>query len=649
MSIIDRILGRMPGTPQITVQPGKAPPITDLPDAASSTRAQSSAPTPTDEPMMRVYDQFGRAVSIGRESWRKDVLLPNLAANRNKPDALHDLVLAALNDGFAEDVLESAQYLAANDPRPPRGAAVLGVVLLQLKDFTGARDILERALARYGDNVYLLANLARAYETSDPERAQELIWRALALNPNEESSLGWLIANANARGGQPAMLAAYARLAALPGSWRAQLWLARFSLEGDDLVGATRLYEEALGRVSPVPADLLMQLSGDLGNRGQAALLVQLTRPRFDLEAHGLLVGNNLIRAYIELGMLAEARALLEQLYSRQRPDWREQLQFWEQKLDDAQKRYGEVDGPLEIVLMKLEQPVWARGVLGFEDLLPAKSASAPRVHFVCASGESAAAPHADGKVVSQPTNELGRIARALPMFLAEELFLRTTARSAFLLPWMKQGGFILSANPWTRGFLPPDPAPPDVLVFTHIDASQSPWKLRVTLEQPVRPDSPGETLERAVDLRSGAQDVRTLVNDLVTRLSELLALHREERTPGLAAPGNDLIPGYLTAIEQALAVALAARMSAAESFLYQERAIFDHLFDVALFGAEQLRPRMLLVNALENESRRRPDIVREYLEKLTLLQEKHPLPPGPGSDLVAKAVRTVTEKANAG
>ena len=40
---------------------------------------------------------------------------------------------------------------------------------------------------------------------------------------------------------------------------------------------------------------------------------------------------------------------------------------------------------------------------------------------------------------------------------------------------------------------------------------------------------------------------------------------------------------------------------------------------------------------------------VREYLEKLTLLQDKHPLPTGRGADLVAKGVRTVTEKANAG
>jgi hypothetical protein len=54
----------------------------------------------------------------------------------------------------------------------------------------------------------------------------------------------------------------------------------------------------------------------------------------------------------------------------------------------------------------------------------------------------------------------------------------------------------------------------------------------------------------------------------------------------------------------------------------------------------------MLLVNALENQSRRRKDMVVEYLDKLSLLQEKHALPEGRGRDLVARAVATVVEKA---
>src|SRR5688572_27298173 len=153
MSIIDRILGRTPiEGPQIHA-PGKSAvargaPITELPVSPVSAPAPAAEPrTPAGEPMIRVYDQFGRAVTIGREAWRRDVLLPNLQSNRNHPDALYDLVVSALNDGFPDDVLEPARHLAASDPQPQRGAMVLGIVLLQLKDHAGARVVLERAIA----------------------------------------------------------------------------------------------------------------------------------------------------------------------------------------------------------------------------------------------------------------------------------------------------------------------------------------------------------------------------------------------------------------------------------------------------------------------------------------------------------------------
>ncbi len=647
MSIIDRILGRTPSEgPQIQASRKAAPArlIKDVPAAAISATAP---PLPAEERLIRVYDQFGRTMDIGREAWRKDVLLPNLQANRGKPDALYDLIVSALNDDFAADVLEPARWLAGADTRSSRGAMVLGIALLQLKDFAGAREVLERAIARYGANAYLLANLARAYAgAGDDARAQALIWQALALEPNEESSLNWMISLAHAAGGQEAVLAAYTRAASLPGSWRALLWLARYALERGDLAEATRLYEDALALPKPVPADLLMQLSGDLGSRGHAELLLRLTQPRFDLNAHGLTVGNNLLRAYVELGMFAEARKLLEQLYSLQRPDWREHLVHWEQRLDDAQNRYGEVTAPLEMVVMKLDQPVWARGVLGFDTVLPSKTKSSPRIHFVCGSAETN--EHSGAKVVSQPTNDLGRISRALPMFLAEELYLRTNARTAFLLPWLKQGGFVLSAKPWTRTFLPPDLTPPQFIVYLHIDARVSPWRLKISIEDEQRNATTVE-FEQAFTLQTAGDDALTLLYDLIPRLTMLLALRREESNAALGTPPVDLLPAYLVAIEQALAIGLAARQSGGESFLHQERSIFDHLLEVAVRGAQLLRPRMLLVNTLENQCRRRPDIAGEYLEKLALLQQQHALPPGVGSDLVTKGVLAVVEKAGAG
>lgn len=642
MSLIDRILGRTPAEgPQIQAasRPARAA-ATPGPAAATTVAAPPAA---GDERVVRVYDQFGRTVSIGREAWRKDVLLPNLAATR-EPDALADLIVSALADDFAPEVLDPARWLAEHDSQPRRGAALLGAVLLQLRDFAGARDQLQSAIARHGEDAYLLANLARALAAlGDEAGSQALAWRALQLDPNESSTLDWLIASTNARGGHAAVLEAYQRAADLPGSWRAQLWLARDALSRGDLAAATRFYEVALALAQPVPADLLMQMSGDLGNRGQTELLVRLTQPRFDLEAHGLLVGNNLLRAFLELGRFSEARALLEQLYSRQRPDWREQLLQWEQALDDAQKRYGVVTAPLDIVLMRLEQPVWARGALGFDALLPAKSASAPRIHFICGSGEGG--EDAGGQVVTQPTNDLGRLTRALPMFLAEEIFLRTNARTAFLLPWMKQGGFVVSARPWTRAFLPPDHTPPDLFVFLHVDARVSPWLLRVSIENAQR-DAASVVFEQAFTLSTAGRDMMALFDDLLPRLTILLALRREDAGEALALPPPPQLPGYLAGLEQALAVGLAARQQGGEDFLHQERSIFDQLFDVALRGGELLRPRLLLVNALEYEARRRPDITREYLDRLALLQSRQPLAEGRGSTLIDRAVGSLNEKA---
>ena len=164
MSILDRILGRTPAEgPQIRA-PGKAVPVTTPVTDMPATAVSPAGPPAADgaDGVVRVYDQFGRPVTIGREAWRRDVLLPNLAANRDNPDALYDLIVSALNDDFAADVLESARWLANTDHDPQRAATVLGVVLLQIKDYAAARDVLEAAITRHGENSYLLASLARA-------------------------------------------------------------------------------------------------------------------------------------------------------------------------------------------------------------------------------------------------------------------------------------------------------------------------------------------------------------------------------------------------------------------------------------------------------------------------------------------------------
>src|SRR6185295_12588971 len=135
MSILDRILGRPPvsappaaAPPRpfpIGASPTAAPPTVELPSAVSARAGTSPVPTLVDV-LLRGYDQSGRAIAAGLEAWRRDVLLPGLAANRNRPDALFELISRALTEGLTEDVLEAARHLAETDPQPRRGAALLG-------------------------------------------------------------------------------------------------------------------------------------------------------------------------------------------------------------------------------------------------------------------------------------------------------------------------------------------------------------------------------------------------------------------------------------------------------------------------------------------------------------------------------------------
>jgi hypothetical protein len=213
----------------------------------------------------------------------------------------------------------------------------------------------------------------------------------------------------------------------------------------------------------------------------------------------------------------------------------------------------------------------------------------------------------------------------------------------------MKLGGFILSPRPWTGAALPADAAPPDLLIFTHIEAAQVPWAARLTLEQPLRAESTAITIRQRIDPANVAQGVVALLETLMMRVSVLLALQRQDADPALAAPDSGRLSAYLVALEYALAIGLGARDDAGDSFQRPERAVFQHLFETCENGAGLLRPRMLLVNALERHSRRQPDVVREYLDKLLPLRGRYAPGHESGERLLTSAEETLTGLVRAG
>ena len=115
----------------------------------------------------------------------------------------------------------------------------------------------------------------------------------------------------------------------------------------------------------------------------------------------------------------------MKQLYADQRPDWREHLLYWEAEIGKLDQGYGPVKSKdkLEVGIVNVEAPILRAGT-PFAELLSAKIPYAKTVSFLCGSVEP---PNPGNDVVRQPTDAFGRFhACALPLFLAEEVHLRT-------------------------------------------------------------------------------------------------------------------------------------------------------------------------------------------------------------------------------
>jgi tetratricopeptide (TPR) repeat protein len=292
---------------------------------------------PGKEPnLIQVFDKSGMPLYLTKEEWRTKVLPGTLRACWDNPDELYQVIVGTLQEGLPADVAEATEHLYGIDPNRSRAVCAWASVLLGMNQIDKAERILSSHIEQYGEEGYVVTNLAKVHAArNENDRAAAILWHALELDPNQTMAVGWFAALANERAGKSAMVEAWERVSALHGSWHAQLWLARAALESDNTPRALAYYRESLAQVGEaVPAEFLQQMSGDLGIHGRFMELVELTEPYFMPEVHGLQVGNNLIKANIELSRLQRARQILNQLRTQPRPDWRANLDYWATEIE---------------------------------------------------------------------------------------------------------------------------------------------------------------------------------------------------------------------------------------------------------------------------------------------------------------------------
>jgi tetratricopeptide (TPR) repeat protein len=579
--------------------------------------------------MIRVFDEYGREMFITKQEWRKNVLPGILKKAWNQPDELYNVIVSTLNDGFRSDVIGAAKHLYKIDPDRSRSACVWGIVVMEEGRLDEAEKIFSDHIARHGEDGFILTNLAKVYARQNNDtKAEEILWHALEVDPNQENGVGWYEVIHRERGGEVASHEALLRVAGLPGSWRAQLWLARTALMERQLDRALTFYRECLSRIAkPVPPDVLMQISGDLGNAGHLPELLAIAEPLFDPAFHGLQVGNNLIKAHFDLGQFEAARRILDRLYGLKRPDWRETLSFWELELAKAKVELSSQfeTGSIQMTMLTIEGPVWLRRDSPIAELFPAKLQESPRVSLL---GSSAEAATNSQRVQYQLPDTAGRLSRALPLFLAEQLEFSTAARTYTLIPWIASGSgaFVLSGVRWSdedaANYARQGEEPSDYVVIVHLKTQLDPWISELRLVRTIDVKCLGE-----FSVNFPPDKPETAVPILAKRLIEAIAPHVQTHSTMelYDFPTGAEFPFYLLRLEQLLATRCTA-MEGADGFLSSERDIIDGNIQLCIASPNCIPARGLLAQTLLAMKRVRPEILSEFRDKLALLQKEKPL-----------------------
>ena len=207
----------------------------------------------------------------------------------------------------------------------------------------------------------------------------------------------------------------------------ARIAAAREKLDDKDLPGALAVYEELLA-VAGDRADVLVAISGDLGSRGHVGEIIELVAPRYDAERHGPATGLNLLQAYLVTRNADAAQHVLDLLFALNRPELEERLHGFSNAIAELiHERHAPLDpGSVSQVaavpkvgLITISKPIWYYGLEAMADrVLPPKGGRPRRIAF--AQLAVVGAYENVGEAMEKPEDELSRLSRAVPLWLAE-------------------------------------------------------------------------------------------------------------------------------------------------------------------------------------------------------------------------------------
>jgi hypothetical protein len=335
-------------------------------------------------------------------------------------------------------------------------------------------------------------------------------------------------------------------------------------------------------------SDVLMMISGDLGNAGQLDHLVRLIAPAYNPAKHGPPAGFNLIEAFKRLGRFDEARGVLSKLQALQLAPFAEHLARIEHGLAEA--RFAAA-GPEPITAVSgvvFEDPIWTRGLFDPSWLLPKRAKDGPLLTvFALANGTIT-----EDKPRANVPDVASRFSRALALYLAERLRFDLEIATRCIIFAAPGKGVVVFGSA----------SPVSTLAPTAREQGRMSYGLSGIVEQhAVRLDlwdavsQTTESFEVKGSIEAMGDWVKEIESAVATRVRRFAQVAGAPADPFTARPPESLIPAYCSALDQLVYQVMAANKLAPADNLFNERSMFESYLSLAeAWGDTGLRARMM-------------------------------------------------------
>ena len=578
----------------------------------TTTKISSEKSPKENAKMMNIIDQNGRRIQITMDEWREKVLPIALKNHWDNANLLYNDILKAIQNNFISDVEEAAIHLKEIDTIKERGYNTLAILYLKNKEFNKANELLLEYLANNPKTGTILTNLAKSYYGKDEkEKAMEILWEGLTINPNQNNGLPWYASICKDRDGIDGYIDALRRASEIKGSWLPQFLLARHKLNEKNIESAKELLKIALSE-GHVTQEALLVISGELGAKGYSKELIELVEPVYDFNKNDIRVGLNLLQAYLQNKEFEKGENLLNKLMMLERPDLKNALLKISNKFDKLkiEEKASTPKKDVQINMMVLDNPVWGHGLKTSKWFINNKEVK----------GNIAVLPYADETIREkeikgyQKDNETSMLSRGIPLYVSEMINYYTDYNNKVVMPFVRDFGPVITNKQYNEAALEDigNKINADIVITGSVMNAEIGYLIKNTIY------NMNDKSSKKIEMFIQKENFGNRFNEMIKELRSELGGYDQSNNKFYKLAEDKEVLHYLASLGHSLTQTLIQGKFVDKDLLLGERNILNWYLNMVMAYPENEAIKMMLVSGIEKS--------KEYGSKVYLEFKKQTL-----------------------